>query len=235
MTNSVNAASGLPGAVQELATAVASALDGDDRLDVWTATAAAPDDPVTVAAVRVLGADVLAPTLLRGTPPVIVAPSSVEHACAAYAPATGATPVTVWSHWGMHEALRRTTAPEHTGEVALPGPAGQPDAEWVRALPWQRLSHHLAQLAALAVPGDTALHAAVADRPVDLARGFVRAVRRRDWLQAAGTGRWLTLTPGVPSSLGLAAGLDFAARMGGDDARVALHVHAARLVAEVAG
>lgn len=231
MTNSVNAASGLPDAVQELATAVVSALRGDDRRGAWAGPASGPDDPLTVAAVRVLGADVLAPAVLRGRPSAVVAPSSVEQACAAYAPAPGSTPVTVWSHWGLSEALRRTAGTHEAG-----GPtAGQPDAAWVRELPWQGMTHHLAQLAALAVPGDTALHAAVAGRPVDLARGFVRAVRRRDWLQAAGAGRWLTLTPGVPPSLGLGPGLEFVARMGGEDARVALHVCAARLIAGAGG
>jgi hypothetical protein len=111
----------------------------------------------------------------------------------------------------------------------------RPDAEWLRALPWQRMTHHLALLASLAVPGTTALHEAAARRPVDLARGFVRAVRRRDWLQAAGAARWLALTPGVPDSLGLAAGLEFVSRMGQQDSRVVLHTTVATLLTETAG
>ncbi len=67
-------------------------------------------------------------------------------------------------------------------------------------------------------------------RPVDVARGFVRAVRRRDWQQAAGAGRWLTLLDGVPDTLGLEAGLDFVRLMGGGDPRVALQLEAARLM-----
>jgi hypothetical protein len=67
-------------------------------------------------------------------------------------------------------------------------------------------------------------------RTVDVARGFVRAVRRRGWLQAAATGRWLTLLDDVPDTLGLDAGLEFVALMGGDDPRVALHLRAARPV-----
>jgi hypothetical protein len=67
-------------------------------------------------------------------------------------------------------------------------------------------------------------------RPVDVARGFVRAVRRRDWLQAAGAGRWLVLLDGVPQTLGLDTGLEFVAQMGGEDARVALQVEAAQLM-----
>jgi hypothetical protein len=67
-------------------------------------------------------------------------------------------------------------------------------------------------------------------RPVDVARGFVRAVRRRDWQQAAGAGRWLTLLDGVPPELGLETGLDFVDLMGGGDPRVALQVQAARVM-----
>jgi hypothetical protein len=69
---------------------------------------------------------------------------------------------------------------------------------------------------------------AARSRPVDVARGFVRAVRRRDWQQAAGAGRWLTLLDGVPDTLGLDGGLDFVELMGGSDPRVALQVAAAR-------
>lgn len=64
-----------------------------------------------------------------------------------------------------------------------------------------------------------------------MARGFVRAVRRRDWLQAAGAGRWLAVLDGVPDSLGLGAGLEFVEHMAGGDPRVVLHVRAAQLMA----
>lgn len=73
---------------------------------------------------------------------------------------------------------------------------------------------------------------AAANRAVDLSRGFVRAVRRRDWLQAAGAGRWLAAIGGEPATLGLERGLDFVELMGGHDPRVTLHVRAARLLAE---
>lgn len=53
-------------------------------------------------------------------------------------------------------------------------------------------------------------------------------MRRRDWRQAAGAGRWLTLLPGVPDTVGLDTGLDFVELMGGQDPLVALQVQAAR-------
>jgi hypothetical protein len=73
-----------------------------------------------------------------------------------------------------------------------------------------------------------ALAGQLAGRTEDLARGFVRAVRRRDWLQAAGLGRWLAVMPGTPASLGLDGGLAFVRRMSDGDARVALHLAAAQ-------
>ncbi|MGD9485002.1 hypothetical protein WDH52_17390 [Streptomyces sp. TRM70308] len=187
-----------------------------------------PDDPVLVAAARVLGADVLAPALLLGTPPD---PDDVALATAArdaYPPGADATAVTAWSHWGLDAALRTLTGD------GLPGTA--PDAEWTADEPWPRLAFRLSQLASLALPGvDSALATAAAKRPVDLARGFVRAVRRRDWAQAAGLGRWLALVPGVPPSLGLPNGLAFVHHLGGaSDARVGLHVRAARTLLEAA-
>ncbi len=64
---------------------------------------------------------------------------------------------------------------------------------------------------------------------MDVARGFVRAVRRRDWRQASSRRRrWLTLLPGVPETVGLEAGLEFVELMGGQDPLVALQVQAAR-------
>lgn len=94
---------------------------------------------------------------------------------------------------------------------------------------WPKLAHRASQLAALSLPGlAPALAAGLAARTEDLARGFVRAVRRRDWPQAAGVGRWLARVPDVPESLGLGAGLVYVRRMSGGDPRVALHTAAAR-------
>ncbi|MGR7003317.1 hypothetical protein ACU686_43955 [Yinghuangia aomiensis] len=85
--------------------------------------------------------------------------------------------------------------------------------------------------AALAVPGlADRLAAGLAPRVDDLSRGFVRAVRRRDWLQAAGVGRWLARLPDVPETLGLDTGLVFVGRLGAADPRVDLHVAAAQRV-----
>ncbi|OKK03543.1 hypothetical protein AMK26_18885 [Streptomyces sp. CB03234] len=228
----------LMGAVQELATQVVSALTsgGHSRVSAGTAVTIGDDD-LGLAAVRVLGADVLLPSVLYRRPPAPVDLAVCEKAVLAYPPAPDASATSRWTHWAMTRTLRDLGA-----SAAVESPDGaEPDATWLEDLPWQALTHQLALLAALAVPaaGSTAHSTAgsMADcavahvagrRVVDVARGFVRAVRRRGWQQAAGAGRWLAVLDGVPDTLGLDAGLEFVAQMGGDDPRVALHLHAAR-------
>jgi hypothetical protein len=211
--------------VRQYAQAIASALDGGgDRFDLSGAALVDPQDPVAAAAVRVLGADALAPCLLAGrsTSPDDLA--LVERAVRAFPPNPSSPVVSVWSHWGLRQALARVAAGSGTG-----ADADEPDARWVSVLPWQALAHRSAQLAALADPGaPSALAAAITARPVDLARGFVRAVRRQDWVQAAGVGRWLARSPGVPDSLGLDAGSTWIDHMAGNDPLVSVQLCAAR-------
>jgi hypothetical protein len=190
------------------------------------------EDPLTPAAVRVLGADALAPYAMgHAMEHVAAAPfgadddAVVRQALAAYPPKDGASEVSVWTYRGLVEA-------SHT---FLPGGGrpwpSVPEAEtgWAESAPWPQLSHRVSQLAALALPGlASGLAEHLAARADDLARGFVRAVRRRDWLQAAGLGRWLARLPEVPQTLGLDSGLVFVRQMGGADPRVTLSVAAAQ-------
>ncbi|MFE0929502.1 hypothetical protein ACFW4O_24015 [Streptomyces mutabilis] len=220
----------LQGTVLDLASDVVSALRSGDHVRAGgTLAGVSAGDGVARAAVRVLGADLLLPaTLLRLEP----APDQLavfQDAVAAHPPRDDAAPTVVWSHWAMTRALRRLGRPP-TGPLA--DDAGtEPDARWLDDAGWQYLTHQLAVLAPLALPGEEcAVMRAARRRPVDVARGFVRAVRRRDWQQAAGAGRWLTLLEGVPATLGLEAGLDFVRLMGGSDPRVALQLEAAHLM-----
>ncbi|MFK4021842.1 hypothetical protein [Streptomyces albogriseolus] len=216
----------LKGAVQDLASGVVSALrgGGHTRVVLPAATDGGAGE-LTLAAVRVLGADAMLPCLLLRTPPDPGDVAVFRKAVEAYPPREDAAPTVRWSHWGMARALRRID-PSFAS-----GPSDEPGTAWLDEAEWQSLTHQLAVLAPLAVPaGDCAVSRAAGRRPVDVARGFVRAVRRRDWRQAAGAGRWLTLLPGVPDTLGLESGLDFVELMSGDDPLVALHVQAARLM-----
>lgn len=210
----------LQGAVQDLSSDVVSVLRGEGHVRLPDAVVDGPGAGVTAAAVRVLGADLLLPHVLTRTPPLPDTLEAFRQAVRAFPPRSGAAPAVEWSHWAMRRTLHRF---DPAGTHAEPGADRLGDATW------QSLTHQLAVLAPLAVPGeDCAVARAARGRPVDLARGFVRAVRRRDWLQAAGTGRWLTLLDGVPDTLGLESGLDFVDLMGGSDPRVALQLAAAR-------
>ncbi|MET9551521.1 hypothetical protein [Streptomyces sp. NPDC006645] len=213
----------LAGVVHDLASEVVSVLrDGGHSSVVGGTVGALADDRLGLAAVRVLGADVLLPSVLTRRRPLPDDLAVFQRAVVAFAPGATSSETTVWSHWAMTQTLHRLDAP-------ATGADSGPDASWLDALDWPRLTHQLSLLGALAVPGaDSGVARVAARRPVDVARGFVRAVRRRDWLQAAGAGRWLTVIDGVPDTLGLEAGLDFVGQMAGADARVGLHLHAAR-------
>ncbi|MET7457935.1 hypothetical protein ABZT03_40015 [Streptomyces sp. NPDC005574] len=236
----------LLGTVHDLAAGVVSALRGGDHVPV--AGRAVVDDSSAgflTAAVRVLGADLLLPDVLFHTSPDAGELAVFRKAVEAFPPGPDATPAVRWSHWAMARALRRFE-PSFPHEPHAPGrpsdPSGpldpldgeegaEPCAAWLDAADWRSLTHQLAVLAALAVPGeDSAVARAARGRPIDVARGFVRAVRRRDWQQAAGAGRWLTQLDGVPDTLGLGTGLDFVELMGGTDPRVTLQVQAARIL-----
>ncbi|MET8669879.1 hypothetical protein ABZV87_36760 [Streptomyces tendae] len=220
----------LQGTVLDLASDVVSALRSGDHVRAGSTLAGGgAGEGVARAAVRVLGADALLPSVLLRVAPDPGQLAVFKEAVAAHPPRDDAAPAVVWSHWAMTRALRRTEQSLTGPPVDEPG--AEPDARWLEEAGWQFLTHQLAVLAPLALPGEECAVTRVArGRPVDVARGFVRAVRRRDWQQAAGAGRWLTLLDGVPDTLGLEAGLDFVRLMGGSDPRVALQLEAARLM-----
>ncbi|MEV7018388.1 hypothetical protein C1708_30205 [Streptomyces sp. DH-12] len=213
----------LQAAVQDLASGVVSALRGGDHAHVVPAAGTDGEaGDLALAAVRVLGADALLPGLLSRTPPDPAELAVFRKAVEAYPPRADAAPTVRWSHWAMARTLRRA-------DPSCAEPPDEPDTAWLDGAAWQVLTHQLAVLAPLALPGEDCAVSRLAERrPVDVARGFVRAVRRRDWRQAAGAGRWLTLLPGVPDTVGLESGLDFVELMGGTDPLVALQVQAAR-------
>ncbi|MFD8256779.1 hypothetical protein [Streptomyces werraensis] len=213
----------LQAAVQDLASGVVSALRGGDHAHVVPPAGTDGEaGDLALAAVRVLGADALLPHLLSGTSPDPAELAVFRKAVEAYPPRPDAAPTVRWSHWAMARTLRRA-------DPSSAEPPAEPDTAWLDGATWQVLTHQLAVLAPLALPGEDCGVSRLAERrPVDVARGFVRAVRRRDWRQAAGAGRWLTLLPGVPDTVGLESGLDFVELMGGQDPLVALQVQAAR-------
>ncbi|MBT2379654.1 hypothetical protein J7E90_20500 [Streptomyces sp. ISL-111] len=239
-----HASSPLAGAVHDLATEVVLALRSGDHLATVCGAAGIDEENRTgIAAARVIGADLLLPSVLYGRHPHPGDVAVLDRAVREFPPKPGAPAATAWSHWHMISTLQRMARPPGTTSTTGPtsttaatGAAGtyeEPDAAWLEQAPWQSFTHQLSVLAPLAVPAaPSAVQRAAATRAVDLSRGFVRAVRRRDWLQAAGAGRWLAAIGGEPATLGLERGLDFVELMGGHDPRVTLHVRAARLMAE---
>ncbi|MFI7087361.1 hypothetical protein ACIBUR_27675 [Streptomyces anulatus] len=227
-----HASSPLAGAVHDLATEVVLALRSGDHLATVCGAAGIDEENRTgIAAARVIGADLLLPSVLYGRHPHPGDVAVLDRAVREFPPKPDAPAATAWSHWHMISTLQRVTPPPPG--AAAPAAHAEPDAAWLEEAPWQAFTHQLSVLAPLAVPAaPSAVQRAAANRAVDLSRGFVRAVRRRDWLQAAGAGRWLAAIGGEPATLGLERGLDFVELMGGHDPRVTLHVRAARLLAE---
>ncbi|MFJ8842811.1 hypothetical protein ACIRFF_07900 [Streptomyces cyaneofuscatus] len=227
-----HASSPLAGAVHDLAAEVVLALRSGDHLATVCGAAGIDEENRTgIAAARVIGADLLLPSVLYGRHPHPGDIAVLDRAVREFPPKPDAPAATAWSHWHMISTLQRMAQP--SGTTGTTGSFEEPDAAWLEQAPWQSFTHQLSVLAPLAVPAaPSAVQRAAATRAVDLARGFVRAVRRRDWLQAAGAGRWLAAIGGEPATLGLERGLDFVELMGGHDPRVTLHVRAARLMAE---
>ncbi|MFD3976830.1 hypothetical protein [Streptomyces cyaneofuscatus] len=226
-----HASSPLAGAVHDLATEVVLALRSGDHLATVCGAAGIDEENRTgIAAARVIGADLLLPSVLYGRHPHPGDVAVLDRAVREFPPKPDAPAATAWSHWHMISTLQRMAQPPG---AAAAGTFEEPDAAWLEQAPWQSFTHQLSVLAPLAVPAaPSAVQRAAAARAVDLARGFVRAVRRRDWLQAAGAGRWLAAIGGEPATLGLERGLEFVELMGGHDPRVTLHIRAARLMAE---
>lgn len=230
MAEQAQGTSPLSAVVADVAQGVALALRGGG--DSYALSRVLPQgEAVASAAIRVLGADVLAPYALDRGPTHDVDDTAdtadralVHGALVAYPPGADASDVSVWSYRGLVAGARAFLPGAADGWPPEPAAA----TAWVATDPWPRLAHRAAQLASLSLPGlDTPLAECLAERTDDLARGFVRAVRRRDWLQAAGLGRWLAGLPDVPGSLGLDSGLVFVRQMSGDDPRVVLHITAA--------
>ncbi|WP_316524850.1 hypothetical protein [Kitasatospora brasiliensis] len=156
-----------------------------------TAALADPDSVVPrslLAAVRVLGADLFAPRLLTGAEPDGTTAALLAEARAAFpAPAPSseeAALVIGWQDWAAGRLLARTPyGSSGSDPAALSGP---------EAIGWQAWSKRMAQLSALALPTlDGPVHDAARAHTLDLARGTVRCMLRRDPTTAVRLARWL--------------------------------------------
>ncbi|MGK5531731.1 hypothetical protein [Streptomyces sp. URMC 129] len=190
-------------AVSALASGLAGALrDGGGGFSLRAFADAAGEPAGALGAVRGLGADALAPFLLAGCPFTTADAAVVRAAAAAFpAPPPEEEDGALWA--ARDAALVRVLAAlgveadgwEGLGEARVGSePEEGPGAG--TAGEWPAFSAALAKLAPLALPPVTGpVRRAAADRRLDVGRGLVRAMLRRDHLTAARLARWLALDP----------------------------------------
>ncbi|MER7583091.1 hypothetical protein [Kitasatospora sp. NPDC097691] len=182
--------------------------------------AAALTDPDTaaprplLAAVRILGADLFAPQLFAGAEPdpaTAALLAEARRALPAPVPASEDTALVIaWQDWAAGRLLARTpygdgaqpTSPHSSASPSAPSstplldstpPSASPSPLPDRAeLGWRVWAGRMAQLSVLTLPGlDSPVHDAARAGTLDLARGTVRAMLRRDPATAVRLVRWL--------------------------------------------
>ncbi|MER6910992.1 hypothetical protein ABT354_04885 [Streptomyces sp. NPDC000594] len=212
-----------------LAGALTRALQkGGDTFGVRRSLDAWGDRTGGLAAVRVLGADVLTPFVLTGRPLPAEDAALVRTAVRAH-PAPRHQPLEA-ALWGARDAaLVRALAALGVDGTDWEGLAPAPPLSGGLAPDWMSLTAVLVPLASAAHPfTDTALRSQLAGRRLDLSRGLVRALLRRDLLSAARMARWLVLdTPAAAPDL-VTPALEHLEVLGADDPRVQLEVAVAR-------
>ncbi|MFD0273074.1 DUF6895 family protein [Kitasatospora sp. NPDC127111] len=208
----------------------ASAVSPDAEPPLLTSPPLAAERPLPraeLAAVRVLGPDAFAPTLLAGRAPDAATALTVAQALDVF-PAAATDPtrpetalVAAWRDRATTQLLARAGRPTVAPSADhVPSPAPGPDQ-----LGWPGWSVVMAQLSALALPGlDGPVHELARRHDLALARGLVRSMLRRDHRTAARIARWLarTAADGVPARLDLAPVLDRIRLAGDGSARTAL-------------
>lgn len=201
-----------------------------------TAALADPANPDTttrrplLAAARVLGVNLFAPQLLAGSGPddaTATLLAEARRALPAPAPATEEAALVIgWQDWAT---VRILAATPHGGTAAVTAPPPAPPGPATAG--WQTWSVRMAQLSALALPGlDGPVHDAARANTLDLARGTVRAMLRRDPTTAVRLARWLgwARADGRPVRLEIEPVLDRIGFIGDGTARSELELAIAR-------
>ena len=150
----------------------------------------APDTLAALAAVRVLGADVFSPHLLKGDPLQAQDAAVVAKAFDAI-PASDSPEEQAVAHRDQATAalLARLTGDDTLRTLA---PAPPEDAALDPSDGWSGWCVRMAQLAPLATLGlDGPVHAAARDGVLSLSRGVSRSILRRDFPTALRLVRWL--------------------------------------------
>ena len=236
-------------AVQALAERVAGALAGADEAFRLGEQLDVENEMAGFAAVRVLGPDALAPYTVgasRFTPEdsaVVVAafgafPSYQRAAIAAAGEDRARQSSAAVRDWATARLLHRLRAGPGAAAIV---PDSAAWAGWADGgLAWPAWAGLMTQLAPLATPFlDSPAHEQARRRPLDLARGVTRAVRRRAHLSAARLLRWLAILPGPMREHGTDSGATVVAPepvlrhlelLGGANPRLHLEITLARIL-----
>ncbi|WP_030234130.1 hypothetical protein [Streptomyces sp. NRRL S-350] len=213
-------------AVEQVAGRVLAVLRDGEAVTALAAPGTVVPRPL-LAAVRVTGADLFAPQLFTGADPdetdaALLA--EARRALPAPAPSSEqAAAVIGWQDWAAGQLLARTA---YAGAVPVPAPLPGPDA-----LGWLDWSKRMAQLSVLALPTlDGPVHDTARANTLDLARGTVRCMLRRDLATAVRLARWLAWAraDGRPLRLELEPVLDRIRLAGDGTARSVLELTIAR-------
>ncbi|WP_406278422.1 hypothetical protein [Embleya sp. NBC_00896] len=194
------------------------------------------DPDADLPGLRVLGSDMLAPHVLRGTPLPADQAEAAARAFTVFPPETLGTSadtawILTWRDWATARTLTRFGL---SVDVPVPGDG----AQVADATTWQAWSVRMAQLSPLALPGlDGPIHAAARRNADSLARGTVRAMLRRDYRTAARIARWLAFVraDGVTYPLDLAPLLRHIRVFGGGSTRTVLDTRIAQHVTGLEG
>jgi hypothetical protein len=223
-------------AATSLATRVLAALDGAPEPGLLTTFVDTAEDPrPALAAVRVLGADALAPHALGRVPLTGDEAATVAEAARVFpspGPGHAATWVLAWQDWAT---ARLTGGAAIAGPVPEPPPADRPQGT-VPA--WREWAVAMGGLSALALPGlDGPLHEAARGNALALARGACWATLRRDHALAARLARWLAFlgSRGDAVPLDPAPLVDHIRLLGGVEPRTAVDLEVARRMLGAAG
>lgn len=189
-------------ATKTLADNVVRALTGAD--DVFClADQVLCDNPLAgLAAVRILGPDVLAPFTVAGQVFTASDAEVVTTSIATFPDSgldIGGDDSLVVARrardWATSQLLKRLGVSEGVRAVSPPDALGGDQGEW---LPWTTT---LARLSPLALIGlDSPLHQQARQHRLDIARGVTRSMMRQDLLTAARLTRWLVASSNGPAA-----------------------------------
>ncbi|MBV9314948.1 MAG: hypothetical protein JO100_14745 [Pseudonocardia sp.] len=179
------------------------------------------DDPSPgLAAVRVLGADTLAPYRIAKRPIGSQDAEIVTASLVAFPTTDSAALPVRLQDWATRRLLAGPTGRPAPKFPAVPGLSA--------GLDWPGLAAVLGPLAPLAIPGlDCPVHDMARGRPLDLARGVTRSLLRRDYSTAARLARWFAIGPSV-AAVPVESVLTHLALFAGDDPRIGLDIALAR-------